>query len=284
MSIFNPLVPAPIRIANAGRAVYNALSGGGSQQAGTNAGQYENIPPSLDNNIYTDCPFFIHLYGADTNQLGSGFTNLNRGWRGWTPDEVKKKANRVFRLPLPERGFGTSTELKATDEEKILGYPEWGPLIYKYSLGDDYENEFLGHGMGGSNVPLDFTAITVYGTKKRSFMLTFDLYSIDAVDSQAIGNFCYEMHGLSTIRPGYIWLGTPYIWTFEIWNRQDNVTNLWVPSPQACAMMNFYHSPSNFIHTHDEISSARMIVTMLFTEVEPIAYRTEDKKFMPSWY
>lgn len=284
MSIFNPLVPSSIKAFEIGRAVVNAFSGSGTQQNATNAGAYQNIPPSLDSNIYTDSPFFVYLYGADTNQLGSGLVNLNRGWRGWTPQEVKKKANKVFRLPLPERGFASSTELKATDEEKILGYPEWGPLIYKYALGDDYENEFLGHGMGGSNIPLDFTAITVYGTKKRSFMFSFDLYSINSTDSQTIGKFCYEMHGLSTIRPGYIWLGTPYIWTFEIWNRQNNVTNFWLPNPQACAMMNFYHSPTNFIHTLDEVSSARMIITMLLTEVEPISYRTTDEKFVPSWY
>jgi hypothetical protein len=247
------------------------------------------VPPTLNKTPFTKTPFLVYLHGADTEAPNK--------WRGWTREEVKA-AGKTWVLPMPERGFGTNTELKVTDEESVLRYPSTlgkatgmgskfvstiaGAIPLLGGLITDLDQAMRGHGIGGAGVPLDFTSLTVYGNKKRSFRFIFDLYALDSKDSGSISRFCREMHGNSMVRPGHGYLTTPYVWTFSIFTSSgEDVTALWFPDPGACAMVNVSDTPSNFIHTHDGTTSARSIVTLTLTEIEPMGYH--KGAFVPTW-
>jgi hypothetical protein len=246
------------------------------------------IPPSLNTTPFTKTPFYLYLYGADTAAANK--------WRGWTRQQVIS-SGRTWVLPLPDRNFGAKTELKATDEESTVSYPSAfgagvgmskqlvnsvaGAIPFVGSLVSEGYEKLMGHGMGGAGVPLDFTAMTVYGTKKRTFMFIFDLYALNSTDSFAIADFCREIHGLSMVRPGMRYLETPYVWTVEIVNDQgEKVTKNWLPDPGACAMTSFSHTPSSFMYTHEGKAPGRAVVSMTMTEIEPMAY---NGSFLPTW-
>lgn len=249
----------------------------------------KTIPANLNTTPFTRTPFLIHLHGADT-------AGPNK-WRGWTREEIKASGE-TWVLPMPERGFGSNTDLKVTDEESVLRYPTatgkvvgMGAKVVSAIAGaipilggmvTDLDAAMRGHGLGGAGVPLDYTALTVYGNKKRSFRFIFDLYALDSRDSRSISNFCREMHGNSMVRPNPGYLLTPYVWTFSVWTESENdVTSQWFPDPGACAMVNISDTPSNFIHTHEGTNSARSIVTMTLTEIEPMSY--DGGSFVPTW-
>lgn len=247
------------------------------------------VPSNLNATPFTKTPFLIHLHGADTQEVNK--------WRGWSREEVKA-AGETWVLPMPERGFGSNTDLKVSDEESVLRYPTTtgsivgvgaktvstiaGAIPIVGGLITDLDQAMRGHGMGGAGVPLDFTALTVYGNKKRSFRFIFDLFALDARDSRSISKFCRDMHGNSMVRPGSGYLFTPYVWTFSVFTDKGvDVTTQWFPDPGACAMVNVSDTPSNFIHTHDGINSARSIVTLTLTEIEPMSY--DGSSFVPTW-
>lgn len=250
------------------------------------------IPPSLNKTNYTKTPFYLYLYGVDTVQANK--------WRGWTRKQVISDGE-CWVLPLPEKSFGANTELKASDEESVLSYPGVGgkliggtqrllnsiggaiPILGPAVSGS--VDVMRGHGMGGAGVPMDFTAMTVYGTKKRSYRFVIDLYSMNSVDSDAIALFCRNIHSRSTIKPGKVYLGTPYVWTVSIWNDKDDVTENWLPDPGACAMISFSHSPTNFINTHEGVRPARSMISLTLTEIEPIASKNSGNstEFNPTW-
>lgn len=249
----------------------------------------KQIPSNLNRTPLTQTPFLIHLHGADTQEADK--------WRGWTREEVKA-SGQTWVLPMPERGFGSNTELKVSDEESVLRYPSTvgkamgmgakltnmiaGSIPLIGGLITDADQALRGHGMGGAGVPLDFTSLTVYGNKKRSFRFIFDLYALDSRDSRSISSFCREMHGNSMVRRGDRFLYTPYVWTFSVFTADGlDVTSQWFPDPGACAMVNVTDTPSNFIHTHEGTNSARSIVTLTLTEIEPMSY--DGNSFVPTW-
>lgn len=246
------------------------------------------IPPSLNATNFTKTPFYLYLYGADT-------AGPNK-WRGWTRQQVISKGT-CYILPLPERALGANTEIKAQDEESVARYPSTAGILVGGTqkginaisgsiplLGPLMSSGFemlKGHGMGGAGVPLDFTAMTVYGNKKRTFRFIIDLYGINPTDTQTIAKFCRKVHGLSMVRPGTAFLKTPHVWTVAIFDNNGNdVTANWLPDPGACVMQSVSHTPSPFIYTLDGSSPGRSIISMTMVEIEPMSY---DGAFKPTW-
>lgn len=245
------------------------------------------IPPSLNKTNFTKTPFLLYLYGANTVAYNK--------WRGWTRQEVMSKGT-AYVLPLPERSLGANTEIKAVDEESVARYPSTIGMLMggtqkllnaasaistTAAVASGGLEMLRGHGMGGAGVPLDFTAMTVYGNRKRSFRFIIDLYGLDSSDSKAIASFCRQVHGQSMVKPGASYLGTPYVWTVAVCTAAgDDVTENWLPDPGACVMMSISHTPGNFITTHDGESPGRSIITMTMTEIEPMSY---NGSFAPTW-
>lgn len=240
----------------------------------------------------TSTPFELHLYITPSE----GTTNK---WRGWTRGEAISASSMGYRIPLPERNLGASTELAFQDEEAYYASPDLlaaaarkGTEILGEAAAKIDSNLLnlkelvltLQKGMGGARVPVDLTAISVYGTKKRSYVFNFELFSYETEDGVDIANFVKTIHGESTVtaEPGNYTLRTPSIFTFaiETKGRQD-VTDLWYPDPLPCAMTAFQHTPTDFIQTFDGRSSARAICTMQLTEIEPVSYR--NGKFGTIW-
>lgn len=253
------------------------------------------IPPSLGRYPMTSTPFYLVLYAKESH--------LFNAWRGEavSRDSVIADSSYQFILPLPEKNLSVLTALKFSESaNRWQAYNKIDSLEEKLKeagveiagiLGEGFAEAVeaaLVKGFGDASIPMDYTAISVFGTQKRSFRFSLELFSAENQDAETINRFCRLMHGLSTIVPtGDDVLKTPAIFTFQIWSnifvRPVDVTSYWYPDPQGCAMISFNNTPSDFIQTFDGKSSARQIITMDLTEIEPIAYSRTDNAFVPTW-
>jgi hypothetical protein len=223
-------------------------------------------------------------------------------WRGWLRSEVLCEAEWRFLLPLPEKGLGALTSLKFSESANRWQSYNKGDVIEERlkALGIEIAEGIAGQGVaelveaylvkgfGDASVPMDYTAISVFGTQKRSYRLSLELFSATNKDSETISKFCRLMHGLSTVVPtGDDILKTPAIFAFQVLSNSSgksvDVTDLWFPDPLPCAMINFNNTPTDFIQTFDGKNSARQIITMDLTEIEPVAYSRQLDEFIPVW-
>jgi hypothetical protein len=256
------------------------------------AGELISVPGSLQKYPETSTPFELHLHVTPSTS--------KQKWRGWTTDEAKGGASITYRLPLPERNLGAVTELNFQDEDSYYASPDVVAALGRRgveitaAIASKIDSNLLGlreivlglqKGLGGDSVPLDLSALTVYGTKKRSYLFNFELFSYDINDGKDISKFVYNIHGHSTVVSinNRTNLATPSIFTFDIFSKKErkNVTDLWYPSPLPCAMVSFQHTPTDFIQTIDGSSSARAICTMQLTEIEPASF--SNGKFSTIW-
>lgn len=259
------------------------------------------VPGSLGQYAETSSPLRLQLFIMPTYNIDE--------WRGLNTNDTIAKSEVCYEVPLPERGLGASTELNFQDEEKGSletanaggGGAFAAAMSKRYTsvLGDAADKidpfnsgllrEFIlgaQKGLGGSTVPLDLSALTVYGTKKRSYAFNFELFSYLNSDGKDIANFMRKMHGYSTIvsRQHDATLRAPAVFNFRIVTRNGiNVTKNWYPDPLPCAMINFQHTPTDFIQTFDARTSARMIFTVQLAEIEPVSYNPETDAFSTIW-
>jgi hypothetical protein len=248
------------------------------------------VPASLNTHPSTITPFYLYIYAAPSSVM--------QAWRGLNNDIVKGYSTFCFVLPLPDNGIGTSTEISATDEDRDLGGAVIGPVEYFYSRLQSAGfkiNKDMGAlvraatvtSFGGSGVPLDTTAITVLGTKKRSYAFDIELFSVDSGDSQRISDFMRLMHIYSTVsaNKGSLYLNTPFVFSIDIVSAVtgDIVTSKWLPDPQPCALLNFSHNTVDFGQSFDNTYSARIIFRMVFAEIEPAVSDLESLDIKTMW-
>jgi hypothetical protein len=264
------------------------------------------VPRSLGKYPMTTTPFYLVLYAMESynknpQQAQTGDIVTGK-WRGWTRGEIIAKAEWQFVLPLPEKTLGALTALKFSESANRWQSYNKGDVVEERlkALGIEAAESIAGQGVaelveaylikgfGDASVPMDYTAISVFGTQKRSYRLSLELFSAENEDASDINNFCRLMHGLSTVVPtGDDILKTPAIFAFEViadaFGSQTEVTKLWFPDPLPCAMISFNNTPTDFIQTFDGKSSARQIITMDLTEIEPVAYSRSQNAFIPTW-